>query len=77
MSTKSRNLFLKLTTMCLASSILLPALSEAATVRWSQWKSSEVGEKFMAEFKDAFDTITTALQWRLVTCITTIDSMSS
>ena len=55
MTTKSRNSFLKLTTMCLASSILLPALSEAATVRWSQWKSSEVGEKFMAEFKDAFE----------------------
>ena len=51
----SRKSFLKLTTMCLASSILLPTLSEAATVRWSQWKSSEVGEKFMAEFKDAFE----------------------
>src|SRR5947208_15979038 len=27
----------------------------AAEVRWSQWKTTEVGEKFMAEFKAAFE----------------------
>src|SRR4030095_7789970 len=27
----------------------------ATEVRWSQWKTTEVGEKFMAEFKAAFE----------------------
>src|SRR5437762_13593019 len=31
-----------------------PALA-ATEVRWSQWKTTEVGEKFMAEFKAAFE----------------------
>ena len=39
----------------LATALLMPAFADAATVRWSQWKTTEVGEKFMAEFKEAFE----------------------
>lgn len=32
-----------------------PALAQQAEVRWSQWKTTEVGEKFMGELKAAFE----------------------
>lgn len=32
-----------------------PAKSDATTVRWAQWKTTEVGEKFMLELKAAFE----------------------
>lgn len=40
----------------LAGVIALPGLAAAKTeVKWSQWKTTEVGEKFMAELKAAFE----------------------
>lgn len=39
-----------------AIALALPALAEAQTqVTWGQWKTTEVGEEFMAEFKAAFE----------------------
>ena len=32
-----------------------PAHAQQKEVRWGQWKGTEVGEKFMAEFKAAFE----------------------
>ena len=32
-----------------------PSVAAPTEVRWSQWKTTEVGEKFMAEFKAAFE----------------------
>lgn len=46
---------LKLAAWSIATALAIPAMAEAATVRWSQWKGTEVGEKFMAEFKAAFE----------------------
>ena len=39
-----------------AAAVISTAASGAPTeVRWSQWKTTEVGEKFMTEFKAAFE----------------------
>lgn len=48
---------LKLSTMAATLVLALPALSQAqqAEVRWGQWKTTEVGEKFMAELEAAFE----------------------
>ena len=54
-STQSKRTTLKLAALGLASTLLMPAFAQAATVKWSQWKTTEVGEKFMAEFKEAFE----------------------
>ncbi len=51
----SRFSALNLAALSLAAAIALPAVADAATVRWSQWKTTEVGEKFMNEFKAAFE----------------------
>jgi len=32
-----------------------PTKADATTVRWAQWKTTEVGEKFMNELKAAFE----------------------
>ena len=57
MNLQRRSSFLKLAALTLASVIGLPALSYAQQkeVRWGQWKSTEVGEKFMGELKAAFE----------------------
>lgn len=40
----------------LAAALTLPGFAAAKTeVKWSQWKTTEVGEKFMAELKAAFE----------------------
>src|SRR5918997_1240110 len=46
-----------LATIALASALGLsaPSLAQQKEVRWGQWKGTEVGEKFMAEFKAAFE----------------------
>jgi multiple sugar transport system substrate-binding protein len=46
---------LTLAALSLAAAVSLPNIADAATVRWSQWKTTEVGEKFMNEFKAAFE----------------------
>ena len=33
----------------------VPATAQQKEVRWGQWKGTEVGEKFMAEVKAAFE----------------------
>lgn len=47
----------KLAALTLASAVALPTLVVAAPVqvRWSQWKGTEVGEKFMSELETAFE----------------------
>lgn len=47
----------KLAALTLASAVALPTLALAAPVqvRWSQWKGTEVGEKFMSELESAFE----------------------
>ena len=37
-----------------AALVCTSATGAPTEVRWSQWKTTEVGEKFMAEFKAAF-----------------------
>jgi multiple sugar transport system substrate-binding protein len=48
---------LKFTALAFASMLALPgtALAQPKEVRWGQWKGTEVGEKFMAELKAAFE----------------------
>ncbi|WP_439496260.1 ABC transporter substrate-binding protein [Bosea sp. (in: a-proteobacteria)] len=48
---------LTLAAMTLAATLSLPtlALAQQKEVRWGQWKGTEVGEKFMAELKAAFE----------------------
>lgn len=57
MDRNRRSSLLKLAALALASVVSLPALAQAQQreVRWGQWKGTEVGEKFMAEFKAAFE----------------------
>jgi len=52
-----RSSLLALAAMTLASLLTLPTSSQAQQkeVRWGQWKGTEVGEKFMAELKAAFE----------------------
>jgi ABC-type glycerol-3-phosphate transport system substrate-binding protein len=51
---ESRRSLIAFAAVALAASTA-PALAQKAEVRWSQWKTTEVGEKFMAEFKAAFE----------------------
>lgn len=45
-----------LAAVSLATLLALPGLAAAKTeVKWSQWKTTEVGEKFMTELKAAFE----------------------
>ena len=46
---------LSVAALALVTALAFPAMSNAATVRWSQWKTTEVGEKFMNELKAAFE----------------------
>ncbi len=55
MKTASIRAVLGLAALSLATALAFPTLSSAATVRWSQWKTTEVGEKFMDELKAAFE----------------------
>lgn len=57
MDRNRRSSLLKLAALALASVVSLPVLAQAQQkeVRWGQWKGTEVGEKFMAEFKAAFE----------------------
>lgn len=43
------------TVAAFASALASTAASAATEVKWSQWKSTEVGQKFMDEFKAAFE----------------------
>lgn len=51
----SRFSVLNLAALSLATALAFPTIADAATVRWSQWKTTEVGEKFMTELKAAFE----------------------
>lgn len=57
MNRQRRSLFLTFTALTLAAALGLPAVAQAQQkeVRWGQWKGTEVGEKFMAEVKAAFE----------------------
>lgn len=55
MKPTSRLNHIKLIALTFVSAVTLSAVAEAATVRWSQWKTTEVGDKFMAEFKAEFE----------------------
>ena len=57
MTLHRRSSMLTLAAMALAStlSLSLPAAAQQKEVRWGQWKGTEVGEKFMAEVKAAFE----------------------
>ncbi len=57
MKNKFKSSLSKLAALTLASAVALPALAAAAPVqvRWSQWKTTEVGEKFMSELEAAFE----------------------
>src|SRR5215204_1427602 len=57
MKRKSRRSLLAVAAILLTSTLMAPtlALAQKTEVRWSQWKTTEVGEKFMAEFKAAFE----------------------
>ena len=44
-----------LAALSFAAFLSAPALAQQAEVRWSQWKTTEVGEKFMGELKAAFE----------------------
>jgi multiple sugar transport system substrate-binding protein len=57
MNLNRRASMLKLAAMTVASVLTLPMAAQAQQkeVRWGQWKGTEVGEKFMAELKAAFE----------------------
>ena len=52
-----RSSLLTLAAVTVASTLglSLPATAQQKEVRWGQWKGTEVGEKFMAEVKAAFE----------------------
>jgi ABC-type glycerol-3-phosphate transport system substrate-binding protein len=55
MHLQSRSLTLAAMTVAAALSLPTLALAQQKEVRWGQWKGTEVGEKFMAELKAAFE----------------------
>jgi ABC-type glycerol-3-phosphate transport system substrate-binding protein len=50
----------------LAAPYVVPARAAGTTVRWAQWKTTEVGEKFMGELKAAFEKDTPGVELELV-----------
>ena len=57
MTLHRRSSMLTLAAITVASTLglSLPATAQQKEVRWGQWKGTEVGEKFMAELKAAFE----------------------
>lgn len=56
MDRKRRSLSLTFAALAMAGALgLPPAQAQQKEVRWGQWKGTEVGEKFMAELKAAFE----------------------